>query len=94
MIREKIFRIRKYSGYEGGSNYYHHADVIEKKWYLALRAAKEGRVYNWRWVDTYDTSKKTYEYYEYLGIINEEWARNPQKPKAAKRKLLTNNKPH
>lgn len=75
----KIWRIRQYSGSKGGSNYYHHADVIAPKWWMALRAAKEGRVQNWRWVDRYDTSDTDYVSYEYLYEVTDD-AREPRKP--------------
>lgn len=43
-----IVRIRRSYGNKGGSNYYHHADVICQSKKEALEAAKEGRIKNWR----------------------------------------------
>jgi len=63
---KKVFRIRMYSGRAGGSNYYHHADVISTHYQTALKAAREGRVTNWRWVDRYDSCEESYREYEYL----------------------------
>ena len=80
--KEKIFRIRKYSGY-CGQNHYHHADIIETHYMKALAAARQGRVTNWRWIDTYDSCKEDYEWFEYLGMIGEVGdiqAENPAKP--------------
>ncbi|KKU51698.1 MAG: hypothetical protein A3H69_00810 [Candidatus Sungbacteria bacterium RIFCSPLOWO2_02_FULL_47_9] len=69
-----------YSGTKGGSNYYHHADVVSRNHHLALKAAKEGRVRNWRWIDTFDTASKDYRTYELLGRIEPDGAKNPRRP--------------
>ena len=60
-----------YSGSKGGSNYYHHADIIAPTWNSALKAAKDGRVHNWRWVDSYDHSDEDYCKYEYLYKVDD-----------------------
>jgi len=75
-----IFRVRKLSGNIGGSNYYHHADVICKDKKEALKACEEGRVINWRWIDTYDTSIKDYVEYNILYEVAESQSKNPMKP--------------
>ena len=75
-----VYRIRRYSGHAGGSNHYHHADVMARDRHEALRAAKEGRVANWRWIDTYDTCDKTYCRYEYLYPLKRCEAKRPAKP--------------
>lgn len=77
---EKIFRIRMYSGRAGGSNYYHHADVIETHYTKALKAAREGRVTNWRWIDTFDKSNENYRQFEYLYMLDSSKARSPMRP--------------
>lgn len=74
----KIFRIRKYCGYEGRSNYYYHADIISSHWQSALKAAQDDRVLNWRWIDKFDIASKTYKYFEYLYMVN--GSENAQKP--------------
>lgn len=61
-----IYRIRWYYGNEGGSNHYSHADVIAPRGSLALQAAKEGRVFNWRQFDAFDSASKDYSEYELL----------------------------
>ncbi len=75
-----IYRIRKCWGRKGGSNHYSHADVISRNHHLALKAAKEGRVNNWRGIDTFDTSSHDYESYELLGCVDRDEARNPSPP--------------
>lgn len=62
----KVYRIRRYSGRANGPNYYHHADVVAPHWATALKMAREGKVSNWRWIDSFDTCDKEYVYYEYL----------------------------
>lgn len=76
-----IYRIRRYSATKGGRHYYHHADVIAKHWASALKAAKEGRVHNWRWIDSFDQANSTYEYYELLYRVDDREAVKPCKPK-------------
>ncbi len=79
-MEEKIFRVRMYSGYKGGSNYYHHADILETHYMKALTAAHQGRVCNWRRVDSFDTAQEDYVKYEYLGMVNFDESRNPMRP--------------
>lgn len=74
-----IFRIRRYSGYKDGANHYYHADVVARDSKAALRAAKEGRVENWRWVDTFDKSDEDYVRYEFLYRVTNE-AKKPECP--------------
>jgi hypothetical protein len=63
----RVYRIRRYSSNgNGGPKCYHHADVEAPRWNTALKMAKEGKVHNWRWIDTFDSSDEEYEYYEYL----------------------------
>lgn len=76
-----VYRIRWCHGNEGGSNHYSHADVIAPRGSLALRAAEEGRVFNWRWIDAFDRASKDYSEYELLyrvDVVRE--AREPAKP--------------
>lgn len=62
----RCYRIRRCTGTKNGANHYHHADVLAPTWQQALRAAREGRVQTWRWIDKFDTSDEDYEEYEYL----------------------------
>lgn len=66
-----MYRIRMCSGSKGGRNHYHHADVIARDRQGAMRAAREGRVRNWRWIDSFDTADKTYTHYEFLYRLDE-----------------------
>lgn len=75
-----IVRVRKSSGVIGGSNYYHHADIICKNKEQALKACVEERVINWRWIDTFDTSLKDYVKYSILYEVTENQSKNPMKP--------------
>lgn len=86
-------RVRRYSGHVDSPNYYHHADIICKSKAEALAAAREGRVTNWRWIDSFDTSSSDYEDYEILYTLHPGEAENPRKPitktqKKAQEKLL------
>jgi len=88
---DKCYRIRKtWSNGNGNSNYAHHADVVAPHWATALKAAKEGRVRNWRWIDTWDSSDEAYEEYEYLYPVepgNAPWHQNKiAKPVEIKRR--------
>jgi hypothetical protein len=73
---ERIWRIRRYYGRKGGANYYHHSDVIAPTWQLAIKAAKDKRMQNWRCVDKFDISEHDYCTYEYLYEVTD----NPKKP--------------
>lgn len=75
-----IVRIRRSSGYKGGSNYYHYADVICQSKKEALEAAKEGRIRNWRLIDRFDTTSKNYKEFEVLYKVDSGKAKNPRKP--------------
>jgi hypothetical protein len=75
----KIFRVRKLSGQAGGSHFYHHADIIAPTWQKAIKAAKAGRVRNWRWVDSYDSNETDYENFQFLYRVRDE-GKNPQRP--------------
>ena len=79
-MEEKIFRIRRYTGVKDGPNYYHHADIIETHHMKALAAARQGRVNNWRWIDTYDISSEDYEEFEYLYLVDDSEAKRASKP--------------
>ncbi len=79
-MTEQIFRIRKSSGQEGESNFYHHADVIETHYTRALAAARQGRVVNWRMIDSFDTSDTDYVNYQYLGLVDFMYTKNPARP--------------
>ena len=79
-IKTIIVRIRRESGCKGGSNHYHHADVICKSKKEALEAAKDGRVRNWRWIDRFDKASKTYEHFEVLYTLKANEATNPHRP--------------
>lgn len=78
--KTQVYRIRKCSGYAGGSNWYHHADVISTNWQTAMKAAREGRVSNWRWIDRFDSTDETYVEFEYLYIVDERSWDRPEKP--------------
>lgn len=75
-----VYRIRKHCGTKGGSNYYFHADVIAKSPASAMKAAKENRIRNWRWIDRFDTAPKTYCRYEFLYRLDDGEAKNPMMP--------------
>ncbi len=75
-----IYRIRRYSGHKGGSNFYHHADVVAPNRHSALKSAKQGGVYNWRWVDTFDTASEDYIEYRFLYRVSEDEAKRPRCP--------------
>ena len=77
---ERIFRVRMYRGDKGGSNYYFHADIITTHYKKALAAARQDRVRNWRWIDTYDTSDRDYKSFEYLYIVEPFQARKAARP--------------
>ena len=79
-VRLRVYRIRRFSGRAGGSNYYDHADVVESHWTRALQAARQGRVTNWRRIDRFDTSDEDYCYYEHLYAVDEADAEDPQPP--------------
>ena len=83
-----IYRIRRCSGAKNESNYYYHADVIARSSRLALRAAKDGRVCNWRWIDRFDTADRDYLTYEFLYRLNSDEAENPQLPQSVKLSAL------
>ena len=83
-----IYRIRRHSGHKGGTNFYYHADVIARSKKSALKAAQEGRVRNWRWIDTFDRAHETYTYYEFLYTEDAKWAKNPQRPLSIRLKRL------
>ena len=81
MRRMRIYRIRRHRGHKDGPHTYFHADVYARNWWSALRAAKQGRVLTWRWIDTFDRSETTYVWYEYLYRVEpEETARSPARP--------------
>lgn len=76
----KVFRIRKYTGVEGGANFYYHADVIAMSEEEALAAAEAGKVTNWRRIDSFDVAVTDYCYYEPLGEVEFDRALKPSKP--------------
>jgi hypothetical protein len=76
----RVYRIRRCAGAEGGAHTYFHADVIAPNWWTALRAAKQGRVRNWRWIDTFDRSSTTYCRYVFLYRLDEGHWRYAAKP--------------
>jgi len=80
-----IFRVRRSKGVSGDSNYYHHADIICENKQEAIKACKEDRVTNWRWIDTYDTCIKDYVEYIVLYEVTENQSKNPMKPLEKKR---------
>ena len=79
-----IYRIRHYFGIKGRSNHYFHADVVASSGALALKAAREGRVRNWRWIDTFDTAPKDYSRYELLYCVDAKNAKQPRAPQSVK----------
>lgn len=76
----RVYRIRRIWAVAGGQNHYSHADVIAPHWATALRAAREGRVRNWRAIDSFDRSDRTYTEYEFLYAVDPDQARLPRKP--------------
>lgn len=72
-----IYRLRRVSCLRpGGANYYHHADVQAPTHHSAIRAAREGRVTNWRHIDTFDSCDEPYLEFEFLYRLNPEGARH------------------
>lgn len=70
---ESIFRVRRISSRgQGGANFYYHADIIARNAKEALHAAEAGHVFNWRWIDTFDSSRAAYQRYEYLYEVGSE----------------------
>jgi hypothetical protein len=61
-----VVRIRKGTATAGGCHYYYHADIIAPNWSAAMKAAREGRVKNWRRVDSFDRSAEAYTYFTVL----------------------------
>ena len=83
-----IYRVRRYLAYAGASNYYHHADVIAPNPQSAMKAVKERRVYNWRWIDRFDESDRDYERYELMyRVVPEEWSHHVAKPYTPEEKV-------
>lgn len=77
----KIFRIRMSSGVVGGDNLYHYADVVETHYQRALTAAKQGRVRNWRAVDSFGpTVTESYKEFEYLYQVGDSESRRSARP--------------
>jgi hypothetical protein len=62
----RIVRIRKGTAIAGGRHHYYHADIIAPNWSAAMKAAREGRVKNWRHVDSFDRSAEAYTYFTVL----------------------------
>lgn len=85
--RMTVVRVRMLWGVAGGSNYYHHADVLVKDEEEALEAAREGRITNWRWIDTYDSTSESYKEFELIGRISRSGARNVRRPIAAEPRM-------
>jgi hypothetical protein len=73
-----IYRIRQYSAVAGGSHFYWHADVVAPHWATALKAARDGKIKNWRYIDHFDKSTHKYKYYEYLYKVD---GRDAQRPR-------------
>jgi len=70
-----IYRLRRIScTHAGGANFYHHADVQAPTHHAAIRAAREGRVVNWRRIDTFDSSDEPYLEFEFLYRLQSERA--------------------
>lgn len=65
-INSKDYRTLKY-----------HADVKCEDAKEALKAATEGLVKNWRFIDSYDTSSISYTTYKVLYVVNEDQAVKP-----------------
>jgi len=65
----KIIRIRRVSGVKGGAYRYHHADVLARDWRSAMRAAREGRITNWRYVSSFNWGSVE-EDYERFTVLN------------------------
>lgn len=83
--KKAIYRIRQYSGRKGRPNFYYHADVLAYNGKEALKAAREGRVHNWRWIDSFDTATRDYCSYALLASrVPPDWARNVAEPTPAK----------
>ncbi len=76
----RIFRIRKYFLAKNTKTYIFTADVIASKWQYALKAAKENRIRNWKWVDKFDFSLVQYNEFEYMHPVKEKDAQAPARP--------------
>lgn len=76
-----IIRIRRHFAEKGGKHYYHHADVIATSSADAMRAAVEGRVKNWRHIDSFLVGEtEGFLYYEVLYKVDgppSRWAATP-----------------
>lgn len=53
-----------------------------------MRAARDGRVRNWRWIDSFDASDTTYEFYKFLYPVSKDDAQNPSRPLPQKLRIL------
>lgn len=80
----KIFEVRKSCARKGGAHLRYHAEIIASHYTQALQAAREGRVGNWRNVDSFGISREEYQRFNYLGIVSEKQAKRPEKPRAKK----------
>jgi len=75
------YRVRKCCSLGGGKpQFYFHADIIARRPSDALKAARQGKVLNWRRVDCYDWSEDPYESHFLLYRVHDSEARNPAKP--------------
>lgn len=90
----KIFRVRRYNGTKGYSNYYCHADVITSTKQSALNAAKQNRVINWRHIDKFDVAESDYCYYEVLYRVLPNEAKRPKRPLNKEEKIERDKKFH
>ena len=58
---ETVIAVDRHVGRKGGPNIVDRADIIARNQRQALKAAQEGRVTNWRQLDTFDTAGSDYE---------------------------------
>jgi hypothetical protein len=89
---EKIFRIRRWSGFEGGSVYYHHADVVATSRREAMTAARENRVTNWRTIDKFDTTNTTFAEFEFLYRLDPKEAKLFARPRTREEQKMLEQK--
>jgi hypothetical protein len=76
----KIFRIELRIGKAGYSKHCFYADILETHYMKALTAARQGRVGNWKWEDTWGEYKRDYRVFRYIGIVDFNEAENPMPP--------------
>lgn len=80
MFSQHIYRMRRTSGVADGTVFVAEADIFAYTEAMAIVAVYEGRVRNWRNVETLgETSQKTIKY-QFLGEIQKHQAKKPAYP--------------